>query len=420
MNKSLLCSIFIALIIETLNIYPQQDKESAFGITLSGFVKTDVFYDTRQTISIREGHFLILPANESLDIEGNDLNAKSSFNILNVQTRVLGAIKGPDILGAKTTGLIEAEFFGTSDADVNGLRLRHAFAKLDWENTSLMIGQYWHPMFVTDCSPGVVSFNTGAPFQPFTRNPQIKLTQKFSNISISAAILSQRDFTNSGPGKDATGKEVEIYSSSFLRNAVIPEIYLGLRLDFSNILFGIAGEYKTLMPRILTSSNIMTEQTISSYSAMAYTKAVFNDLTLKAEVIYGQNLNNMTMLGGYAVKSKDLITGKEEYTNMNTLNFWGELSYGKQFEIALFVGFSKNLGFDDNVLGPFYARGYNIDNLLRISPRVQWNIGKLRFSLEEELTSASYGSNDNNNKGKVINTKIINNFRTLFACYLFF
>jgi len=27
-----------------------------------------------------------------------------------------------------------------------------------------MIGQFWHPMFATDCYPDVVSFNTGAPF----------------------------------------------------------------------------------------------------------------------------------------------------------------------------------------------------------------------------------------------------------------
>ena len=67
---------------------------------------------------------------------------------------------------------IEAEFFGTSDADLNGFRLRHGYLKLDWPHSELMVGQFWHPMFVTESFPDVVSFNTGAPFQPFNRSPR--------------------------------------------------------------------------------------------------------------------------------------------------------------------------------------------------------------------------------------------------------
>ena len=97
--------------------------------------------------------------------------------MLSVQTRLVGKITGPDAFGAKTSGYIEAEFFGTSDADVNGFRLRHAYVKLNWTTTELLIGQFWHPMFITESFPEVVSFNTGAPFQPFNRSPQIRVTQ---------------------------------------------------------------------------------------------------------------------------------------------------------------------------------------------------------------------------------------------------
>jgi hypothetical protein len=96
-----------------------------FGISLSGFVKTDIFYDSRQTVSIREGHYLLYPKGPLLDPGGRDINARSSFNILSIQTRLAGRITGPDVLGAKTSAYIEAEFFGTSDADINGFRLRH-------------------------------------------------------------------------------------------------------------------------------------------------------------------------------------------------------------------------------------------------------------------------------------------------------
>jgi hypothetical protein len=104
-----------------------------FGISFSGFVKTDIIYDSRQTVNLREGHFLLYPANRNLDLNGADINAKSSFNILSIQTRLTAKLKGPDAFSAKTSGVIESEFFGTSDADLNGLRLRHAFVKFDWE-----------------------------------------------------------------------------------------------------------------------------------------------------------------------------------------------------------------------------------------------------------------------------------------------
>ncbi|MCK7533463.1 MAG: hypothetical protein MZV63_21735 [Marinilabiliales bacterium] len=86
----------------------------------------------------------------------NDLNANPSFHILNIQTRIRGDISGPDAFGAKTSGAIEAEFFGTSESDLNGFRLRHAYVQMEWPKVTLLTGQYWHPMFITESFPGNV------------------------------------------------------------------------------------------------------------------------------------------------------------------------------------------------------------------------------------------------------------------------
>ncbi|MCB0316360.1 MAG: hypothetical protein KDH84_24420, partial [Calditrichaeota bacterium] len=103
----------------------------------------------------------------------------------------------PDAFGAKASGVIEGAFFGHTNDDINGFRLRHAFVKLAWEKTALYFGQYWHPMFVTAVFPGVVSFNTGVPFQPFSRNPQFRLEQTMSSSAkFIVALLSQRDFAS--------------------------------------------------------------------------------------------------------------------------------------------------------------------------------------------------------------------------------
>ncbi len=180
----------------------QDAEEPKWGIKFSGFVNTDYFFDSRQTVNAREGHFLLCPAAKNFDPNNEDINAKASFNMLSIRTRIRGTISGPDVMGAKSSAVIEGSFFGHSNVDVNEFRLRHAFAKLNWENTELIIGQYWHPMFIPACFPATLSFNTGAPFQPFARNPQIRLTHELGSVKISVTALSHADFYSAAAIKD--------------------------------------------------------------------------------------------------------------------------------------------------------------------------------------------------------------------------
>lgn len=64
------------------------------------------------------------------------------------QTRLGLKLEGPTVLQAKSRGQIEADFFGGFPAIGVGdnfgiVRLRLAFARLDWEKTSLEAGQDW-------------------------------------------------------------------------------------------------------------------------------------------------------------------------------------------------------------------------------------------------------------------------------------
>ena len=128
-------------------------KTPLFGISFSGYVNTDIFFDTRQTVMAREGQWLFYPEKVKLDPDGNDINAKGTYNILSIQTRVAGTITGPDIFKAKTSGLIEGEFYGNVNTNMNVFRLRHAFVKLNWAKTELLLGQTWHPLYLPAASP---------------------------------------------------------------------------------------------------------------------------------------------------------------------------------------------------------------------------------------------------------------------------
>jgi hypothetical protein len=417
-SGTMLLVIAIALAAAAPPAAAQAEKApAAFGLSLSGFVKTDIFYDSRQTVSIREGHFLLYPKGPLLDPGGGDINGRANFNILSIQTRLAGKITGPDALGAKTSAYFEAEFFGMSDADINGFRLRHGYLKLNWAKSELMVGQFWHPMFVTESFPDVVSFDTGAPFQPFNRSPQVRYTRMFGKVSLVATALAQRDFVSNGP--DGT-------SSAYLRNAALPEFNLKLQAVSKNdsrkteTVAGVSADVMKLAPRIVTAAGYETDESVTGLAAMAFFKQKWAKWTWKAEAVWGQNLHHLTMLGGYAVRGiVDEVRLDWNYTPIDTLSCWTEIqTNGAPWQTGLFVGYSKNLGSSHTISGANYVRGFNIDELYRLSPRLVYNIGKMRFAGEAELTAASYGTPDV--FGKVRDARFVRNLRLLFAAYYFF
>jgi hypothetical protein len=359
-----------------------------------------------------------------LDPNGDDINAKDVFNIISIQTRLRGNISGPDAFGAKTSGAIEGEFFGHASGEINEFRLRHAYVKLDWTNAQLLVGQYWHPLFVTGCFPGTVSFNTGVPFLPFTRNPQVRFTQKFSDFKVMISAITQRDFLSTGPDGAST---------KYMRNSVIPA--LNLRLEYGSkydngheVLFGVAGNYKAILPRMETVAGYKTNTKATSTLLMAYLKYVVPSMTFKLGATHGQDAYNLTMIGGYAVESiTDTLTLDMDYTPYKTLAFWGDLhTNGTTWQAGLFLGFTKNLGTVDKIGGDVYARSPDIDYVYRISPRVIINAGKFRIAPEVEYTVAAYATKEDNDisnideYGKVTDSKEVGMVRLLLGVYYFF
>lgn len=410
MAKTLLTVLVLLLTANLLAQDKSPDKsENDFGVAFKGFVKTDLMFDSRQTVTAREGHFLLYPMPENNDVEGEDINAKANLNMLSIQTRLTSVITAPDAFGAKVSGVVEGAFFGHSNGDINGLRLRHAFVKLSWEKSSLLVGQYWHPMFITEVFPGVVSFNTGVPFQPFSRNPQVRFVQHVDNVALTFTAASQRDFASTGPAGT---------TSDYLRNSVVPILNFNLKYLSDKFVAGAGVNFMSLTPRIVTVNGHATDEKVNGISAMAFAKIAADEFTIKAEGVYGENLNDLLMLGGYAVSSFDLTTAKEEYMPTKTLSAWVDISGGADVKFGLFAGYTKNLGTDDTVMGGIYARGATIESIFRVSPRIIYRMGNVQFAGEVEYTSAAYGLP--NNKLEVEDTTSVSNLRLLCAAYLFF
>lgn len=398
---------------------------SAWGIKLSGFIRNDVYYDSRQVVSARpasQGELLLYPANVSNDINGNDINAASSFTMLSIASRLTGIVTGPDAFGAKTSGIIEGEFFGNANGNENVFRLRHAYAKLDWATTQLGFGQYWHPMFVTDCYPGVISFNTGMPFQPFARNPQVRLTQKLGkefNL-ILAAVSQIESFVSPGP-TGSVALAASTASSTYINDAVIPNLHAQLQYKGKSVLLGAAIDYKELRPALSVASapgvatRVSTNEHVKGVSFEAYAKLTTKEVVAKAEYVSGQNLYDHLMIGGYlAYGAAPAITYKP--TKLNS--FWLDIAgTGKKVVPGVFFGYTKNNGAGAASAVASYTRGViaggaSLDNVLRVAPRLEVISGKFKIGTEIEVTTAAYGTAGSDAKvtgttNSVTNTRVL-------------
>ena len=405
------CSnLLLALCIGSVQVVAQNNETDEPRVKISGLIKTDVFYDTRQTVAAREGHFLLFPAARLNDPSGKDINTKAGFNILPIQSNLSVGVTGPVVIGALTSGVVEGDFFGQSNADVNMFRLRHAYVKLKWEKTELLVGQYWHPMFATSCYPGTASFNTGAPIQPFSRAPQIKISYVPGKLKLSGMLLSQRDYTSVGP---------EGPSSKYLRDAGIPEIQLNAELSLKNQqewVIGTGAGYKAIVPQLKTGNGFSTSEKVRGLSANAYIKHINKQFTLKAYAAYLENGSELLTISGYAVKdSTDSDKGYVSYTPFRTISYWGELHGNcKIIQPGIFAGYTENLGTGKQTKGPYYLMAnMPVKSLFRLSPRVNIKAGILTVAVEVEYTSALIGTPDL--KGNISDTYRVNNTRYLLS-----
>lgn len=386
-------------------------QEQLTKTKIYGYVGNDFFYNSRQNVEMVDGIIQLFPKPIDL-IAGVDKNAVPQAEMLSVNTRLGVDITSSSVLGAKTTGKIEADFagFGTT---YYVFRIRQAYVKLNWDKTELLIGQTWHPLFGS-VVPTTFSANAGAPFQPFNRSPQVRLKQNIgSTLSLTASALYEMQYCSQGSLGTA---------NAYMKNALIPDLFVGLENKTSHWTNGVGVDFKSIKPDL---------NYVSSLSAVAYTQYINSKFQLKAKAIYGENLSDQLMLGGYGVsKYATDSTTVLSYTNFNNLSTWLNVVYGTTFQVGLLLGLSQNLGTNETLVpkkdGKFTAYGYGyydssqqmINHLYRVAPQVSYNLSNIKFGLEYDFTTASYGAIQHN--GRAIDAYYVNNNRILASVMYIF
>ena len=399
-----------------------QEKPS---VKLYGFIRNYACFDTRESLTSNSEQFYYMPKDKFIDPNGKDINEQPNMMLLSITTRLGVNITGPEFLGSKTSAKIEADFagFGTSNTV---LRIRQAYAKMDWEKNSVLAGQAWHPM-MGDMMPDVFSLETGAPFTPFSRSPQVRYDYKNKNFTLTATALYQFQYTSYGP---------DGASFNYARNAAVPELYFQAMYKNGGFMMGAGVDLLTLKPRQSytmgtpvnptdvpngkdsngnpTYTYKCYEDPVVSISPTVFASYKKGDWGVKGRFTYAQNAAHLSMISGYGVtKIKD--NGEQEYGTLNSLNGWIDITNKQQLKKGYltwcwFVGYTKNLGCNDDIVGPVYMRGEkNMDSMWRDALSILYTHNAMSVGLEWNSTTVAYGKADS--RYKISDTHNVTNDR---------
>ena len=404
------------------------------NLKIYGHVRTDIFYNSRDNVQSVDGLFYSYPKDEVLDHNGNDINGGDNSNMYTVYSRMGFDFAGPMIGKAKTSAKIEFDFRGNGNDNLSALRLRHAYFNFDWGKNKVLVGQTSHPFF-GEVSPQILNLNTGSPFQPFGRAPQIRYRHNSGALQLQAAAVWQSQFKSHGPtADDGTGKG-NARNQYPHKNSNIPELALGIDYKANGWIVGVGIDMLSIVPRtkatvpdLLSSSteNATTtykvDERLTTVSYEAHVKYQKDKLFFAAKSTLGSNFTHTSMLGGYAVKSQDITTGEREYTPFRNSSNWINIIYGKKWKPGIFIGYIKNLGTaDDMEMGAnkaIYGTGTDIDQLFSGTFELTYNIPHWKIGAEYNYTSAWYGTTQKD--GKVKDTHAVGNNRlVLSATYSF-
>jgi hypothetical protein len=325
------------------------------------------------------------------DDAGQDLNELSNTGFYAFNTRLGLDLAGLKILNADVSAKIESDFAGYSNSSTL-LRIRRAFMKFQWEKSSLLIGQEWHPMF-GGVIPTLLSINTGAPFNPFNRSPQINYSYELGHTTFTGAALWQFQYASAGPnGKTAL----------YQRNSNIPEFCLAVGHKHNDLSFGAFADYLTLRLRtqsVLNEKRYKVDERLGSFSYGAYAGYSRHLFSVRIKSVIGENPSGLTIPGGIGVsRIINATTGEQEYTNFKHSASWINIIYGKKYQAGIYAGYIKNLGSKKELIPdtPVYGDGMNMNELYRLCGTFSYNIPNFTIGLEYEFTTAVYGDGDRN------------------------
>ena len=398
-------SIFSALFVATGTLAAQ---ETVFPgrINLYGEVRTFASFDTRESKEGNEPLAYCAPYDQTLNLQGKDIYSNPSFKL-----QALSTIVGIDLDAFKVgtldlTGKIEGDFVLRS-GNSSQFRLRQAYVDLVREDrfaeinrATLRVGQAWHPMSVDH--PYCAMEETGVPFNPYSRSPQVMLDLHFyEGFDVSVGALYPVDCSPVGPKGE---------SEDYVGYSLVPELYGGIYFSKKGFTAKIGSDFLLMRPRWQTLSTdgvtydagTKVNDKFFTFSPFAYLEWKKGRFAVNAKSVFANGGEHLNLLSGYALYDySDIYNYK--YTPLRSTVSYFSIRYGNKWRLSAMGGYMKALGAarDLTLLSTGFADpddiffssngSYNINQFVRAAPCVSFNKDNLSLAAEYSLNLVQYG-----------------------------
>ena len=377
-----------------------------------GFFRTAAIFDTRDSRAGSEDMFYFRPMDRQYNLLGQDIYDNMSLKSYAIATRLGANVTGYKYGSMKVDGKVETDFY-LMNGKTASLRLRHAFIDVYWdrigkkENTlSFRVGQSWHPMAAD--LPYCVNLETGAPFTPFNWSPQLMIDYALADkLHFTAGALYPMQFLPTGPMGE---------SEDYVKYGLIPELYGGISYTGKYFTAKAGTDFLYLKPRYRTTTrSIMVDNwydigtkvydklyTFSPFVYLQFEKGIFK---VNAKSVFAQGGDHLRLMGGYALYDwRDNYNYK--YTPLRSTVSFLSFSVGRSLQFMCMGGYMRNLGTAHNL--SIDADGYcrdtdiyyssagdkGIAQMIRATPTLAYNMGKLTVAVEYNYSTVQYGTNN--------------------------
>ena len=367
-----------------------------------GFVAAQSWINSHESVSSADGFLYLYPTDRALDpVDQHDRRAVPQGSWFGTMARLGFVLKGPEIFGAASRAKAELEFSGHQAP--GSVLYRHAFMALDWENSTLTLGQTWHPM--NDLFPGTVGIAIGSPFNALNRSPQLRYEYFIGNdkkIKLTGAAIFQAANASNGP----EGKKY-----NYSRNSAIPMFYAGVDFTLGGFKVGGGLEYQHICPKV-DIADYNRKYYLDGLCGMIQAQYAQDKLSVKAKTLIGHNMSHLGICSGFGLVDH-LNPGEIQYAPLAASSSWVQVQYGGDLKFGLFGGYMSNWGAGKDLSVVYAAEDGKIDNMWRVSPNLQYTVGNVNLGVEYELTTVAYGTLQPN--GTVSDTHNVGNNRLLLS-----
>lgn len=373
-----------------------------------GYLRTAAVFDTRDSKAGALDLFYYLPMDKTTNRQGKDIYSNPSIKGYSVSTLLGVNVKGFRFGNLVVSGRVEGDFYSMS-GNAATLRMREAWVDIAltglgyMENTlDVKAGQAWHPLSVD--MPYCVNVEMGAPFNPYNWSPQVMFNANLSRSwDITAGAIYPMQFLPTGPSGP---------SEDYVKYSLIPELYAGVSYTGRHFKAKAGVDVLSIKPRWQTldtddvnydvGTKVMDRLTMfSPFAYLQYESGIFR---ANAKTVLAQGGEHLCLMGGYAVYDQsDWRNWK--YTPLQSSVSFLSFCVGREWQFMCMAGYMKALGTTKelpidivrdtaNPSAIFYSEnGFkNINQILRVTPTVAWNLGKLTVAAEYDFTTVQYGN----------------------------